>query len=193
MNTSNNLPQSGTLADLIRSSLCESDESALAYLMQGWLSNAMGALRNARRQAGLTQEDVAQRLGTTQSAVARLEKDYAGRCSLQRYIEYLAACGALPLTIETVPQAKLRDYTLANPDAPRTATAYQAWHATITPVKMFSMPHRQGTADTEFDMLEGGDQAETTSKKKRRQSLGVLQGGLAETFESIADMEALAV
>ena len=49
-------------------------------------------IREARRNAGLTQESLAARLGTTQSAVARLEHDAASpRVDTLR--RALAACG----------------------------------------------------------------------------------------------------
>ncbi|HLA80011.1 MAG TPA: helix-turn-helix transcriptional regulator [Thermoleophilia bacterium] len=117
----------GTLADLTRELLTESDEGATAYLRQAWLSTAMQALRNARRQANLTQEEMARRLKTTQSAVARLESDHEGRLSLHRYVDYLQSCDALPLDIEIAPVRIVRQYVLANPEAPCTSTAYRQW------------------------------------------------------------------
>ena len=51
------------LTDLTRR-LLEDDEVAYAYLMESWLTAAAGKLREARREAGLTQEEVAERLGT---------------------------------------------------------------------------------------------------------------------------------
>lgn len=127
MSDHNIVCEGDTFADLAREFLQESDESARAYLLQRWLAATMGTLREARRQAGLTQAEVAQRLGTTQSAIARLERDHAGGCSLRRYIEYLAACDLLPLDIEVTPAASLRAYALANPDAPRSSGAIQNW------------------------------------------------------------------
>jgi len=49
-------------------------------------------IREARRRAGLTQQQLAGRLGTTQSAIARIE---SGRTepSFHRVVEIVRACG----------------------------------------------------------------------------------------------------
>lgn len=49
-------------------------------------------IREARRRAGLTQVELAERVGTTQSAIARVERGQ-GRPTLERISELLAACG----------------------------------------------------------------------------------------------------
>ena len=60
-------------------------------------------MREARRRAGLTQRELALRLGTTQSAVARLERGGEDP-SYQRVIEAVRACG-----IELVPRLQDSD------------------------------------------------------------------------------------
>ena len=117
----------GPLADAAREILSKSEKSAKKYLKRRWLADATAALREARKEAGLTQEDVAQRLGTKQPAIARLENDREGRFSLARYIEYALACDMMPLDIEFEPVSEVRKYALSAPDAPRTAAAYRAW------------------------------------------------------------------
>ena len=56
----------------------------------------LAALLAARQQAGLTQEDVAARMGTTKSAVSRLEASLRcdkGSPSLATLRKYARACG----------------------------------------------------------------------------------------------------
>jgi transcriptional regulator with XRE-family HTH domain len=115
------------MTELALEALEESDESAHTYLVYSWLSSALEKLYDARRQANLTQRDVAQRLGTKQPAIARLERDNEGRVSLHRYIEFALACGFLPLDISLRPIEALREYALNDPDAPRTEVAFEAW------------------------------------------------------------------
>ena len=52
--------------------------------------DAAFAMEKARAEAGLTQAQVAERMGTTQSSVARMSR---GRVSLPSLARYLAACG----------------------------------------------------------------------------------------------------
>ncbi|WP_322061402.1 helix-turn-helix transcriptional regulator [Paraburkholderia sp. J63] len=57
---------------------------------------ALDALLTARKQAGLTQAQVAERMGTTTSAVSRLESSLASEKhspSLATLRKYAAACG----------------------------------------------------------------------------------------------------
>jgi transcriptional regulator with XRE-family HTH domain len=60
-------------------------------------------IREARRRAGLTQQQLAARLGTTQSAIARLERRRTDP-SFSRVVEAVRACG-----LDLVPQLVPRD------------------------------------------------------------------------------------
>ena len=58
-------------------------------------------VREARRRAGLSQAELAARVGTTQSAIARLERGRASP-SFRRVRELVAACG-LELRVHLAP------------------------------------------------------------------------------------------
>lgn len=66
-------------------------------------------LRHAREAAGLTQEQVAARMGTQRNAVTRLESPRSQPPSMRQVIKYADACG-VTLHIEARPKA--------SPDAP---------------------------------------------------------------------------
>ena len=117
----------GTIADLIQEVLSESRESAEAYLVQSWIDAMLTGLRDARLQAGMTQSAIAERLKTTQSAIARLERDDVGRIQLRRFVEYALACGVLPLNPEFAQVEELRQFSLSNPHVPRTANSFYGW------------------------------------------------------------------
>jgi transcriptional regulator with XRE-family HTH domain len=111
--------------DLERKILKGSEEGACEYLLRGWFYHAMEAARDARIRNGLKQAEIADKLGTTQSAVARLENAHRGNFSLDRFLRYAWACGAAPLDLEFVPPAQLCQYSLRDPSAPRTARAFR--------------------------------------------------------------------
>lgn len=71
-------------------------------------------VREARRRAGLTQAELAERTGTTQSAIARLERG-VGRPTMQRISELVEACG-LELQVRLVP-ATAHDWSLVERNA----------------------------------------------------------------------------
>lgn len=66
----------------------------------------MAQLRRVREWAGLTQAQVAEKLGTTQSAISRLEADEQGGITWKRYCDYMDACGVIPLNLELVDPAE---------------------------------------------------------------------------------------
>lgn len=66
-------------------------------------------LRHAREAAGLTQEQVAARMGTPRNAVTRLESPKSQPPSMRQVIKYADACG-VTLHIEARPKV--------SPDAP---------------------------------------------------------------------------
>ena len=58
-------------------------------------------IREARRRAGLTQRELAARVGTTQSAIARIEAGDSAP-SLERVVRLVRACG-FDLNLRVVP------------------------------------------------------------------------------------------
>ncbi len=117
----------GTISDLIQETLSENADGAKEYLTESWLAEATGILRDARRKAGLTQIEVAERLATTQSSIARLENDESGGVTLRRYINYLLACGRFPLDVETEPLERVREYAITHPLQARHAAPFRHW------------------------------------------------------------------
>jgi transcriptional regulator with XRE-family HTH domain len=115
------LDDAGTLDDAVRGFLAEDEESRRAYLKESWLAAAIAQLRRARQRAGLTQQELADRLGTRQPAIARLER--GEDTTLGRLWDYLYACGEVPAEIETVWVAELIRFVEADPSAERTVSA----------------------------------------------------------------------
>lgn len=108
--------------------LTENDDEAEEYLLTGWFYRAMEEIRNTRIANGLTQEAVAAALGTTQSAIARLENAHRGSFSLERFLRYAWASGAGPLDFQHVPPLVLRQLAVLDPSAARTSGAVHIRH-----------------------------------------------------------------
>lgn len=120
--------------DRIRDMLATgSPQAGTEYFVQSFVTAAMAALGRARREANLTQEEVARRLNTRQPAIARWESDLSGAISIEHYARFAAACGMIPLDPTLVPMEKLREYVLSNGDAARTADAYANWSQVAQP------------------------------------------------------------
>lgn len=77
----------------------DGEEFTRAYLKARFLSSVGRSLYYARRKAGLTQEQVAERMNTQQPAIARLEADKNGSMSLRRYVDFAIACGMMPRSL----------------------------------------------------------------------------------------------
>jgi transcriptional regulator with XRE-family HTH domain len=130
MESNESVQKAKTLSDVLAEMFAdEKDGKAFseAFLKSGFLSAAVRTLNNVRRQANLTQAQVADVLETKQAAIARLEADTAGSMSLHRYVDFALACGMAPLDIRLVPINSLREYVMENPEAPRTAELYDEW------------------------------------------------------------------
>lgn len=77
------------------------EEFTIEYFRTKFLSSVGRSLYYARRNAGLTQEQVAERMQTHQSAIARFEADRNGSMSFRRYADFAIACGMLPKSLKT--------------------------------------------------------------------------------------------
>ena len=94
-------------------------------------------LRDVRIKAGLTQEQVAERMHTKQTAIARIEADKRGSISLCRIADYAIACGVVPLslidngpmTLNFIPLEDAREFILAHPQDELTWKSYIHWKA----------------------------------------------------------------
>lgn len=119
-----------TISDFLVQMLREDGEdleSTREYLLSMFLSSAIDALFYARRKAGLTQEQLAQKLGKKQSAIARWEADVDGKMSLRQYVEIAQACGVTPFAMALEPLEALRNFVLDNPEDLPTQELYLAW------------------------------------------------------------------
>jgi len=109
------------LADVARGFLDEGNEATLTYLRESWIAATMALMRRARLDAGLTQEEIAGRMGTHQPHIARLER--ADDTKLSTLWEYLHACGQAPLAIETTDSETMRRFVHDHPEQTATADA----------------------------------------------------------------------
>jgi transcriptional regulator with XRE-family HTH domain len=132
MGSNESIQITGTMSDYVTQRVTDEKqgkEFSQEYLKADFFASAVDALFYARRNASLTQAQVADVLKTKQSAIARLEADTAGSMSLRRYVEFAFACGMAPLCIKLVPLNEVHDYVLDNPGAPCAFEAYNAWIA----------------------------------------------------------------
>jgi transcriptional regulator with XRE-family HTH domain len=155
----------GTLEDSAREYVEESEESAKVYLRESWLAATMAILHRARWATNLTQAEVAERLGTTQSAIARLER--ADDTTFGRFWEYLYACGVVPLELETVCFEDLREYVRRQPGADRTVEPVKQWMAkskkTVNRESTSKTPRRKQPASKDNIPAFGNEETEPYS------------------------------
>lgn len=130
MHEDEDIQVAGTMTDYLIQKFMDEEqgqEFAIEYLKSAFLSSAVNALFYMRRQAGLTQAQVAERLNTKQSAIARLEGDFDGGISLRRYVDFALACGMVPHNITFAPLESVISYTVAQPKLPYTQVKHQEW------------------------------------------------------------------
>lgn len=77
----------------VRDKALKNPDVMTAYLLEKKEVELQELLFNLRRQAGLTSTQVAERMGVTQPAVSKLEKN-ASKASITTLEKYAAACGS---------------------------------------------------------------------------------------------------
>ncbi len=108
----------GTMSDYLVQKMSDEehgDEFAVEYLRADFLAAVANSLSMLRRQAGLTQAQVAEQLHTKQSAIARLEADFDGAMSLRRFVDFALACGMIPHHMTFAPVDAAHDFAIAHP------------------------------------------------------------------------------
>lgn len=103
----------GTIDQLVSEAMSD-EESSREVLRERWIASTISKLRSLRRSLKLTQQEIADRLGTKQSAIARLEAE--DDISLGRLWDYLFACGKSPVEIEYVSYELLREFVAQKPN-----------------------------------------------------------------------------
>jgi transcriptional regulator with XRE-family HTH domain len=120
----------GTTSDYLVERLLDKEhgqEYAVEYLKADFLTAAANVLFTLRRKAELTQTQVAERLHTKQSAIARLEGDFDGAMSLRRLVDFALACGYIPHHLTFAPLETALDFTVAQPQTSFTVENHLSW------------------------------------------------------------------
>ncbi len=97
--------------------MLDDEQSREDWLVSRWYSTLISQGVAARLATGLTQADVATRMRTTQSAVARIENDVDARAGSRMIFRYLLACGVVPMA-DTVPVEQVIERLRSSPDVP---------------------------------------------------------------------------
>jgi len=89
--------KSYTLDEATQRVLERGDQAHDEFLFHQWYRGIMDEAIIRRVQSGQSQQAIAEKLGTTQSSIARLENDLNGSPSARRIWNYLVACGVMPI------------------------------------------------------------------------------------------------
>lgn len=81
-----------------------------------WILSTMLNLEKVRKDGHYSQKELAQRLGTTQSVISRTETDSTGSISVRRYVEWLLACGVVPMDLTLEPWNKIKTHAYMTND-----------------------------------------------------------------------------
>jgi transcriptional regulator with XRE-family HTH domain len=94
-----------------------------AYVAQHVKRDLATQIRMMREDRGWTQADLAERIGSRQPAIARLENDDYGQYSLQTLMR-LASAFDVALMVRFVPFSELADYTASMTEASLSPPGY---------------------------------------------------------------------
>ena len=100
---------------------------------QDFFETVIHELVKVRHKAGLTQAQLAERMGTKQAVISRMEHDRCGSMSMHRFVDYALACGYAPLNLVTAQhdlffQCWYPVFKEANPGVPFTRENLLAWN-----------------------------------------------------------------
>lgn len=177
----------GTMSDYLTQKIADEEqgqEFTVEYLKADFLASAANALCSIRRQAGLTQAQVAERLNTKQSAIARLEADFDGAMSLRRYVDFALACGVIPHHITFAPVEAARKFVIEQPGVPFTQENHHAW-----PKVTFQLA-REAAGNTPQATIIVSSSATTLQEVRPRLSIVETQ---SQTFRLGEEIEATTV
>ncbi|MFL5663383.1 MAG: multiprotein-bridging factor 1 family protein [Ktedonobacteraceae bacterium] len=152
----------GTVTDYLIQQITDEEHGkdfAAEYLKSVFLETTVNDLFYVRRQAGLTQAQVAEKMKTKQAAIARFEADFDGGMSLRRYVDFALACDMIPLRITLAPVELVRQYTIARPKGSGTQEDFTDWQRTVT----FHLP--ADFADSTFHVTVNVPSSATTLKE----------------------------
>lgn len=170
MNQNEDIQISETMADYLVQKLTDEKNGvayAIEYLKSSFLAAAVQDLFYARRNANLTQEQLAQKLGKKQEAIARWEADVEGKMSLRQFVELAIGCGVIPLQMKLEPIRAVRDYLIDNPQSEWTQELYSSWQKKkVKPLKI-----AQSNASDAFTLTPTANRADVYLKQQREQDL----------------------
>ncbi|MFQ1046937.1 helix-turn-helix domain-containing protein [Avibacterium paragallinarum] len=77
----------------VKEKLLQDEETKVLYVQERKVEELQFLLKSLRQKAGLTVSQVAERMGVSQPAVSKLEKN-ASRASMMTLLRYAQACGS---------------------------------------------------------------------------------------------------
>lgn len=97
-------------------------------LKRGFLHRLGTAIAGLRARAGLSHSQVAECTRLSVDVLKEVDVD-PGKLTLEEFVDLTLACGYIPLDVTLAPEADVRDFVREAPQAPRGATAFEAWKA----------------------------------------------------------------